>query len=73
MKYALRKQRELCFDAWAANKSKKFPKHLWNHYHDMILNASEPEYKEPLPIALVISASVGVGAVIGFVVSLIVL
>ena len=47
MKEALRKQRELCFNAWAENKSDKFPKHLWNHYYDMILNAPEPEYQEP--------------------------
>lgn len=66
MKELLRKQRELCFEAWAENKSKKFPKHLWNHYYDVILQAKEPEYKEPLGIELVliglaIGTAIGVG------------
>lgn len=65
MKEALRKQRELCFEAWAKNKSAKFPKHLWNHYYDKITGAPEPKYKEPLGFSLVaIGAAIGIS--IGF-------
>lgn len=65
MKEALKKQRELCFEAWASNKSKKFPEHLYNHYYDMIINAPEPEYREPLGLSLVAIGS-AIGGLIGF-------
>ena len=54
MKELLRKQRQNCFNAWAKGKSDKFPKHLWNYFYDTIMNADEPDYKEPLGISLVV-------------------
>ena len=65
MKELLRRQRQLCFDAWAANKSPDFPKGLYKFHYECIMGAKEPEYKEPLGLSLVLIGAV-VGAVIGF-------
>ena len=63
MKEILRQQRELCFNAWAKNKSQRFPKHLYNHYYDVIIDADEPDYKEPMGLLLCfIGFMVGIGS-----------
>jgi len=49
MKEALRLQRQLCYDALG-----NVPKNLKKSYHKKIMNASEPEYKKPLGLSLVV-------------------
>ncbi len=70
MREILRKQRELCFQAWAKNKSERFPKHLYNHYYDVIIEANEPDYKEPMGVTLYLVGFIA-GAVSGIIGTLI--
>jgi hypothetical protein len=68
MKELLRKQRENCFNAWAKGKSDKFPKHLWNHFYDTIMNADEPDYKEPRNAYSLGIGCLFIGCGIGFII-----